>query len=291
LLDIRARTKVQLVLMIHDLFVIERPEWFEPRFAKLFGAEFKRLAPGVDRWVTNSSFVTDQLRRHLADQSLEEKPIAALPMGWDSFPSSQGRSIHEMRGSDEILSRFGLAERKFILFVGTVEPRKNLPLLLDALDELRGRSDRAVPDLVVVGGRGWRSQEVRARLKRDPNVHWLRAVNDRELAALYRHACFTVAPSIIEGWGLPVQESLAHGVPCIASNAGAHPEAGLDLAEYFESGNSAELSAALAIWIKDDNLLAERRLAIQQALQSTRLPTWDDAAEALLRHVFADVAS
>lgn len=287
LLDIRARTKVQLVLMIHDLFVIERPDWFEPRFAELFGAEFKRLAPSVDRWVTNSNFVTNQLRRHLAERSLEQKPMEALPMGWDSFPLHHGKSIHDKR----VLSRFGLAERPFILFVGTVEPRKNLPLLLDAMDELRQRADLNMPDLVVVGGRGWRSQDVRTRLKRDPKVHWLRGVNDRDLAALYKHARFTVAPSIIEGWGLPVQESLAHGVPCIASNAGAHPESGLDLATYFESGSRTALSQALANWIENDKLLEERKLAIKKALQSARLPNWDDAAEGLLRHAFADASS
>lgn len=283
LIGLQARTGVRLVQMIHDLFVIERPEWFQPGFARLFAGEFQKLAPHVDRWLTNSRYVTRQLARYLEGRRLPVLPCAILPMGWDSFAHLSAEDA-EARGRDqETLQRRGLAGRRFILFVGTVEPRKNLPTLLDALESLRRELGTVVPDLVVVGGWGWRSGAVRARLRRDRSVHWFRAVVDSDLAAFYRHALFTVAPSHTEGWGLPVQESIAHGVPCIASSGGALPEAGGGLAVPFEPSDVKGLKEAMARWIVDPAALAEARAALAAAQGAPR-PTWSDAGEALLKH-------
>jgi glycosyltransferase involved in cell wall biosynthesis len=283
LIALQAMTGVRLVQMIHDLFVIERPEWFQPGFARLFAGEFQKLAPHVDRWLTNSRYVTGQLTRYLEGRRLPVQPCAVLPMGWDSFAHLGAEDAEARRRDHEALQRRGLAGRRFILFVGTVEPRKNLPTLLDALESLRAELGAVVPDLVVVGGWGWRSGAVRARLRRDRSVHWFRAVVDSELASFYRHALFTVAPSHTEGWGLPVQESIAHGVPCIASSGGALPEAGGGLAVPFEPSDANGLKKAMARWIVDPAALAEARAALAAARGAPR-PTWSDAGEALLKH-------
>lgn len=283
LIGLQARTGVRLVQMIHDLFVIERPEWFQPGFARLFAGEFQKLAPHVDRWLTNSRYVTGQLNRYLEGRGLPVQPCAILPMGWDSFAHLGAGDAEARRRDQETLQRRGLAGRRFILFVGTVEPRKNLPTLLDALESLRAELGAVVPDLVVVGGWGWRSGTVRARLRRDRSVHWFRAVVDSDLAAFYRHALFTVAPSHTEGWGLPVQESIAHGVPCIASSGGALPEAGGGLAVPFEPSDVKGLKEAMARWIVDPAALAEARAALAAAQGAPR-PTWSDAGAALLNH-------
>lgn len=280
LLRLQAQTGVRIVQMIHDLFVIERPEWFQSGFARLFTGEFEKLAPHVDRWLTNSRFVTGQLTHYLEQRSLPVQPIAVLPMGWDSFDHIVDAADHE----EDVLRRHGLNARRFILFVGTVEPRKNLPTLLDALDRLRAKLGAVVPDLVVVGGWGWRSGAVRARLRKDRHVHWFRAVPDSDLAAFYRAARFTVAPSYVEGWGLPVQESIAHGVPCIASSGGALSEAGAGLTVSFDPANTAALENAMARWITDEAALAEERARIVHEVAAVRRATWNDAAEVLLKH-------
>lgn len=124
LIALQARTGVRLVQMIHDLFVIERPEWFQPGFARLFAGEFQKLAPHVDRWLTNSRYVTGQLARYLEGRSLPVQPCAVLPMGWDSFAHLGAEDAEARRRDHEALQRRGLAGRRFILFVGTVEPRK-----------------------------------------------------------------------------------------------------------------------------------------------------------------------
>ena len=89
-------------------------------------------------------------------------------------------------------------------------------------------------------------------------------------------------PSLIEGWGLPVQESLLHGVPCIASNAGAIPEAGLDLAAYVDPADDTQLTAAIERYVCDPSALPEARSKISAFLADrTQLPSWRDAAETI----------
>jgi glycosyltransferase involved in cell wall biosynthesis len=200
-------------------------------------------------------------------------------MGWDSFAD-----LAVDQDDEEVLRRYGMAGRPYILFVGTVEPRKNLSTLLDALVLLRTELGAIVPDLVVVGGWGWRSGTVRSRLRKDAAAHWFRAVPDAHLAAFYRGARFTVAPSFSEGWGLPVQESIAYGVPCIASSGGALPEAGAGLATLFDPTDTESLKKKMRHWIISDGTLAEERARIAKALSMIGRATWNDAAIALLRH-------
>jgi glycosyltransferase involved in cell wall biosynthesis len=286
LVALRAETGARLVELVHDLFVFENPQWFADDLVRLSTAGLSTVSPHVDRWVTNSVFVKGQLTRYLDASGLPERPIGVLPMGWDSF-GRDGGSIGLVEDG-LALRRLGLVDRSFMLFVGTVEPRKNLGALLDAFEVVRAEFGDRTPQLVVVGGRGWKSSEVRARLRQLRGVRWLRAASDTDLAVLYRHARFTIAPSFSEGWGLPVQESLAHGVPCIASTGGAMPEAAHGLAKLFDPTDTMALRHAMTHWITDDKALQAARTHVALALARTPLPTWDDAAAFLLDYAMGD---
>ena len=275
-LGLKARTGVKIVQMIHDLFFIERPDWASPTFVRTFTSTFGGAAPGVDRWLTNSIFVKEQLGVYLESHSLPSRPVEVLPMGWDSFAVSKGEN------------RSSTVGQPFILFVGTVEPRKNLAMLLDVMEDLRRDLGERVPELVVVGGYGWNSKGLAARLWRIPRTRWLTRVRDADLSALYRTALFTVSPSHSEGWGLPVQESIAHGVPCIASTGGALRESGRGLAVHFDPSDPASLKSAMAHWITDGAALQRERARIAEALASEHFPTWNDAGQVLLKQAGLD---
>jgi len=282
---LKARTGVRIVQMIHDLYLIERPEWTPADAVRVFAGQLHGIAPSVDCWLTSSQFVRQQVQRYLADRSIPERPIAVLPMGWDSFEAL--RNAGPDRLSDRpVLERHGLTDKPFILSVGTIEPRKNVPALLDAAEGLRARFGDAMPRVVIVGGYGWKAAEVRARLasgSRNGALFWLQNLSDGDLGVLYRNALFTVMPSHGEGWGLAVQESLALGVPCIASDAGATREAGLDLATYFDPSSAEGLTRAMAAWISDGAALAAARDRIARALATQTFPSWNDAGRVLLR--------
>ena len=284
-LRLKARTGVKVVQMIHDLFFMERPDWFSPTFARTFPVTFGKVAPCVDRWLTNSDFVRQQLGAYMESRSLPPRPVEVVPMGWDSFAVSRGE---DRPGAAAALRRCGLVGQPFILFVGTVQPRKNLETLLDVMENLRRDLGERVPELVIVGGYGWNARDLAARLRRNPHARWLRRVRDADLPAIYRAALFTVAPSITEGWGLPVQESIAHGVPCVASSGGAQRESGRGLAVHFDPLDPASLKSAMAHWITDRAALQHERLRIAEALGSEHFPTWNDAGQVLLNQASLD---
>jgi len=285
---LKRRTGVRLVQMIHDLYVDQRPDWSPPGFSAVFSRQLRQIAPEVDHWLTSSNFVKAELARRLQEWSVPERPITTIPMGWDSFApagDSSGDSAGACHADRAILARHGVGRRPYMLFVGTIEPRKNVGALLDAVDALRAERAERMPDLVLVGSYGWGDAGLRRRLEegvKTGRLVWARNLGDGELAAFYRGASFTVMPSLGEGWGLAVQESLAHGVPCLASSGGATREAGRDLATYFEPGRPDALAAALAGWIDDAALPAAARARIGAALKAGELPTWNDAGRLLL---------
>lgn len=282
LAGLKERTGVRIVQMIHDLYVLERPDWSPRGFSKVFIRQLQGIAPHVDRWLTSSAHVKDQVERYLQSWSLAERPITVLPMGWDSF--ARGRVVAPV-GGQAVLDRHGVGRRPFVLFVGTVEPRKNVQALLDAMEGLQRQLGGCAPALVVVGGYGWRAPAERARLlrgQREGHLFWVRNISDEELRIFYSAARFTVMPSHGEGWGLAVQESIAMGVPCIASSGGATREAGRDLAVYFDPTRPQELQKAMTAWIMDDAALAAARARIERALRREAFANWNDAAKVLL---------
>lgn len=126
----------------------------------------------------------------------------------------------------------------YILFVSTIERRKNHETLYRAYAKLLDSGIQNLPKLVFVGMQGWGVDGLFTDIRLDPRVQGLiqihNHVSDDELAVLYKHALFTVYPSLYEGWGLPVAESLAYGKFCIASNAASIPEVGGELVEYID---------------------------------------------------------
>jgi glycosyltransferase involved in cell wall biosynthesis len=167
--------------------------------------------------------------------------------------------------------------KNYILFVSTIEPRKNLDVLLDAYARLRARGayDGA---LVVVGRIGWKSEAIVRRL-RAPGVHHLDYVPASQLSSIYQNAELFVFPSIYEGFGFPLLEAMAYGVPSIAARSSSLPEIGGDAALYFDPRDSRALEIEMERVLTDPALRAQLAEAgIARAAQFR----WDVAAEQTL---------
>lgn len=277
LIALKRRSGAKLIHLVHDLIAAVNPQWTHPHYGKQFLDQFASLAPAVDHWLVTSTYVGGQLAGYLDQQGLPSRPIDTMPMGWpDPLP---------IQDDDSVLAKHGLERQRFLMHVGTVEPRKNLDGLFDVLGRLRSEEAVSTLPCVLVGRDGWRSETIRQRLKDDPwlasRVKWIKDAPDGDLAALYRSARFTVVPSFDEGWGLAVQESLAHRTPCIAARVGGIPEAGLDLVDYVESGDTDALATAIRALANDDNALERARARIISGLGAKHLPAWSDTADRL----------
>jgi glycosyltransferase involved in cell wall biosynthesis len=166
--------------------------------------------------------------------------------------------------------------RRYILFVSTIEPRKNLEVLLEAFDELRIDYDGS---LVIAGRVGWKSDDIARRLRGRGIVH-LDYLPPPQLAATYRNAEVFVFPSIYEGFGFPLLEAMANGVPVIAARSSSLPEVGGDAALYFEPRNAHELAAQVRRLLSDQAL---RRDLIARGQARAAQFRWDEAARRTLQ--------
>jgi glycosyltransferase involved in cell wall biosynthesis len=173
-------------------------------------------------------------------------------------------------------------EPGFILAVGTVEPRKNYPRLLEAYRRLRreavpaGTDDRSVvPPLVIAGRPGWAYGDTLARIKAEPGVRYLGHVDDATLSALYGSAALLAFPSLYEGFGLPLLEAMAQGVPAVVGTAGALPELADGAAVLVDPQDVASIAVGLERLLVDASLRA--KLAVDGRRRAAEF-TWERAA-------------
>jgi glycosyltransferase involved in cell wall biosynthesis len=172
----------------------------------------------------------------------------------------------------------------FILAVGTIEPRKNYRRLLGAYRKLRGESlpvligDRpGVPELVIAGRLGWAFGDTLERIKAEPGVRHLGHVDDSTLASLYRSASVLAFPSLYEGFGLPLLEAMAHGVPAVVGKGGALPELGDGAVVLVDPEDEASIAEGLER-VLADAFLREKLGAAGKARAAEF--TWERAAAA-----------
>lgn len=171
----------------------------------------------------------------------------------------------------------------FILAVGTVEPRKNYPRLLAAYRQLRGRAlpfiiggRPGVPQLVIAGRPGWAFGDTLQRMAAEPGVRYLGHVDEPTLSALYENGSVLAFPSLYEGFGLPLLEAMAHGLPAVVGAAGALPELAAHTAIAVKADDVGAIAAGL------ERLLADKALRDKLGEEGKRRAegyTWKHAAE------------
>jgi glycosyltransferase involved in cell wall biosynthesis len=279
-----AASGVAVVQVLYDILPLLQPEWFEPKNAAVFRRHVEAHADHADLVVAISADTAATYRSSLQAAGRRVPPVEVVPLGTE-LPAAAATPTGP--GAVELPAE--LDDAPFVLVVGTVEPRKNHAVLLDALDVVRAEHPEL--HLVVVGRPGWRNADTIARLDQlsasDAPVHWLRDATDAELDELYRRAFLVVAPSRSEGFGLPVAEALARGRVVLSSTGGALPEAGGDAAEYFEPDDAAELARLIRRHL-DDPAHHEARLAAARAAVPRR---WAEVAADVGRHLDGIVAS
>jgi len=265
-------TRGRTLVTVCDLFFMEDPARADREARRKFlkqTAEALRRADGV---VTISEFS----RRGIIERfGLPAEKVRAITLGVSPVFR---RPAEEMRIA--ALRRELDIPGEFLLFVGASEPRKNLPRLIDALSILH-RDDRTIP-LVLVGRPGGDHSRLTARILEKNLSASVRLAGyrpDEDVRALYASASALVFPSLAEGFGLPLIEAMACGLPAAVSAVSALPEIGGAAVLYFDPSNAEAMAAAMERILRDDNLRAELR---REGRERARLFDWARTAEATL---------
>jgi glycosyltransferase involved in cell wall biosynthesis len=266
-------TRLPTVVTIHDLSVFAYPQFHPADRVAQLTRDIPRTVARAQHIITLSETMK---REMVAMLGISPDRISAVPIGID--PVFHLRSPVETAPG---LARLGLDHGRYLLFVGTLEPRKNLIGLLEALDLLPDALIRSCP-LVVIGGKGWHDGPVLARLShacRQGKAIQLGAVSDDDLACTYASARGVVFPSFYEGQGLPALEAAVSGVPVLTTSGSPMQELLGEHGLYAAIGEGAALAEHIRRLIGDDSLGTCARAAASSLAAAFH---WDTCVERTL---------
>ena len=261
--------RIARVVTIHDLVWKHAGQTMRPLSRWLdakFMPEAVRLA---DRVIAVSEYTARDLLTEIPEA---EGKVRVVPLGVSALPEPS---------ASEILDALGI-DGPFFLFVGTLEPRKNLHRLLEAYAALPDNARNSVR-MVIAGGKGWGGVDVAsiaAQLNISDRTHVVGHASDALLSALYANALFLAMPSLYEGFGLPLVEAMARGKPVLTSNCASMPEVAGDAGLFVDPSDVNSIYNGLLAMVADDSL--RQSLAGKAQAMAARY-SWEKAAEATAR--------
>ena len=264
---------IPAVITVHDLAFLHWPHFLTADSAAYYGQ--------IDRAVKKASHIivpSESTKRDLIAQlGAAESKVSVIYEAAD--PSFRPLPLAATRQT--VIQDFHLPA-KFVLCVGTIEPRKNVSGLLHAFHQLRQRYNVDDVGLVIVGSHGWLYEETLETVKKlnlQTYTFFLGRVDDANLHRLYVAARCHIHPAHYEGFGLPPLEAMACGTPTIVSHSGSLPEVVNDAALLVDPNNPDEMAQAMHQLLTDDQLHAELR---EKGFQRARCFSWENAARRTL---------
>ncbi len=269
----------KIITTIHDFSFHLHPKWHPREMIDYFHDNFYKNIQKSDWLITGSEFSKNEIVEYLG---FDRKKITVIYHGVDtnlykyydeSFLQGTKKKLH--------------LKENFILFVGSIEPRKNLLNLLKAY-RLLSNDIKEKYSLVLVGFKGWKNSEVMKEIEKEKkHVRYLGYLNDDELAHVYNLATLFVYPSLYEGFGIPPLEAMASGTATIVSNVASLPEVCGDASLYIDPNDIEDIAKKIDMLLLDNDL---QNKLIQKGIERVKKFTWEKSA---LKHkeVFEKVLS
>lgn len=266
--SILRREDAGFACLLHDLIPIEYPEYARPGGAARHLRRVRTVAALADAVVANSRDTARAFAPYLAEAGREHVPVAVAHLGLGSDPENHAPGAP--------------TQPPYFVAIGTIEPRKNHLLLLHLWRDLARRlRPGTVPKLVLIGRRGWENEQVVDLLERCPalvgHVEERAGLADREVRALLGGASALLLPSFAEGFGMPVPEALALGVPVLCGDLPALREAGGDAPLYLDPLDGPGWRAAVLALADGSS-----RAGHLERIRRWRAPTWEEHMRTVL---------
>lgn len=262
--------KIPIVTTIHDAIPLAHPEWGSLKHRIIITPVFRQSVRWANRVITVSEYSKGQIVEHFG---ISPEKIVVIHNGVDSrwFKPIVSAELEALR------SKYKLS-RRYVVCVGTLQPRKNIDRLIKAYQALPKPLLKEF-DLLIVGRAGWGSDNLLLKLKDSiahGYVHWLEYLPNTELEILVKGASCLALPSLAEGFGLPVIEGFAAGVPVITSNTSSLPEIAGDAAVLVNPYDVEAISDGLRCLLEDSELAGRLR---EKGLDRAKCYSWDRMAE------------
>lgn len=265
------RMRCPVITTLYDAIPLKHPEWTGGRFRALKSVALRRSAAYADHIIAISQAAVPDIVEYF---KVDERRITVVPCGVDSswFDRPSDTDVENVLAAHQL--RPG-----YFLYVGTLQPRKNVGRILDAYEALP-EGVRCERQLVIVGRAGWHCEDEVRRLEAaraaDNGILWLDNIRDTaSLRCVYRGAGVFVFPSLYEGFGIPVLEAFASGLPVATSNISSLPEVAADAALLVDPTDPQAIANAMQRFAESESL---RSRFIDLGYERAKQLSWDNVA-------------
>lgn len=266
--------KGKVVITVHDLSFMRYPHFTEPKNLKLLKRLFVKSIHRADLIFADSEFT----KRDIIDvYHIDENKIQTVYLGVDN-KFNANITLSEI---EKVKEKYFLPD-KYIFYVGTLEPRKNIPALLNAYKLLKERNKGLPYKLVIVGMKGWLYNKIFQdiqKLQLENDIIFTGYVEDNDLHLIYSGGSLLVYPSFYEGFGFPVIEAMACGIPVVCSDKTSLPEVAGDASIFCSTDDYEEISIKIEQVLSDKQLKKEM---VNKGFQQARKFTWEKTAKTVL---------
>lgn len=265
--------KKRLVVTIYDVSVLTHPECHKRTNREFCLRGIKDAVRYADHIIAISEHTKNDLIKYF-NAPEELITVTHLAAGPDYHEVKDGRALNAAR------VKYGLPEN-YILFVGSLEPRKNVRALLNAYSKLPERLRKDF-FLVIAGAKGWLNSDIPGLVKDlgiSGGVRFTGYIDNNDIASVYSGAAVFVYPSLYEGFGLPILEAMSCGTPVVTSNTSSMPEVAGDAAELVPPSDTGEIAAALERVLENAGLRMEMR---EKGLKRASMFSWERCARETL---------
>lgn len=270
---LKETANVKLFFCLSDLIPIEHPEFYPDNTDIKHIGRVKLMVKYADTILVISAYTQHMLHLFCKQHMLPCPKTQVLHIGVEDVFINHPKYL-----TSEVKNKYQLDHRDYFIIIGTIEPRKNHLLLLNLWRNMVKNDADHCPILLVIGKRGWCNQHITNMLDRCESLQnvviELSSINDNEMVSLLKGARALLAPSFVEGWGMPVAEAATVGTPIIASDIDAFKESGQELIKYLHPIDSIAWESYIQKYSTSSS--EDYRSAAVAQLNSYSPPTWHD---------------